>query len=213
MATKARHVDRVWWKLHPSKPMKRASQLLSLPAELRIMVYDLVAAEYIFTVRNGKLLLPALGQTNCQLHNEFGRIFQRAVAAKRYPGHIRLEVQDFDFSETVAFLRRWEDFDEARFDIRIRVTRQVQTSDWNNLWPWVELCDESVPRERSSTSNIITTYTVYSQLRSCNPYVAAQDLYTEAMPYFLRCSAGTGQVSAGYEEISKIRQALGRAVG
>lgn len=191
--------------------------LLTLPPELRNQIYDLVAGdtEHI-TIRNGVILPHSFSQVCQQIRNEFGPLF--TAMSKQSPPYlapatITIQLQDFDFNQTVQAVDRCRHDSNTRFGIEVWVTKQLHRSDWEKMWSWVNFCDERSCRKDAPAEKVLATYQVHQKLGTCNVYAACHEMYIEVVPYILNGHVRGGCTSAGYEQIEKMRSELSRAIG
>lgn len=193
------------------------SALLSLPAELRNIIYDFVAAgtEQI-TIRNGNVQPHPFSQVCRQIRSEFRTLF--AAIAQRSPPYlapktIQIQLENFDFSRTVQAIERCLYNSDTRFEVEVRVTKQLHRAEWEKMWSWIDFCDELSYRKDAPAAELHTSYEIHKNTGVCNSHAASHEMYIEVVPYILNGNAREGCPSTGYDEIVKMRAALNNAVG
>lgn len=193
------------------------SALLSLPPELRNQIYDLVASDTEqITIRNGAVLPHSFSQVCRQIRNEFGPLFKAMTKQSPpylSPATIKIQLENFDFNQTVQAIDRCRHDSNTRFEVEIWVTKQLHRSDWEKMWSWVSFCDELAYRKDAYDEKVLATYKIGQKFGSCNVYAACHEMYIEVVPYILNGNARGGCTSAGYEQIEKMRLALSTAIG
>ncbi|KAM3415633.1 hypothetical protein BST61_g9154 [Cercospora zeina] len=203
-------------------PGPALSPFLNLPGELRNMIYDTIASgtEQLI-IRNGKIVEHPLAQVNKQIRLEFSPVFLATLppssstrivngTTKRFaPEIIIWQLQNFDFEQSIQLLERCIVTPNTKFEIQVRVTKQLIRDDWKKLWPWVQLCDTLMPKAEFQGKTLASRYTVELEGNgTCNAYAASHELYVETLPYILKGAGGPHGMFSGYEEIAKMRYAL-----
>ncbi|PPJ56120.1 hypothetical protein CBER1_02118 [Cercospora berteroae] len=201
--------------------MSALSPFLNLPGELRNMIYDTIASDNgQLVIRNGKIVDHPLVQVNRQIRSEFNPVFlgifqlsstanENSPASRRFaPDKIIWQLQNFNFAQSIQVLERCVVTPVTKFDIQVRVTKQLHRDDWKKLWPWVQFCDILMPKAEYQGKTLATKYEVQLECKACNPYAASHELYVETLPYILKGAGGPYGMFSGYEEIAKIRYAL-----
>ncbi|KAF2210968.1 hypothetical protein CERZMDRAFT_85871 [Cercospora zeae-maydis SCOH1-5] len=207
-------------------PTTALSPFLNLPGELRNIIYDCIAWDTEqLVIRNGKIVEHPLAQVNKQIRVEFSPVFLAILPSssstqivdgtiQRFaPEKIIWQLQNFDFEQSIQVLERCIVTPNTKFDIQVRVTKQIQRDDWKKLWPWVQLCDALMPKAEFQGKTLASKYAVELECnRTCNPYAASHELYVETLPYILKGAGGPHGMFSGYEEIAKMRYALRNTV-
>lgn len=203
-----------WWKADTSTSRPTMmSPLLNLPGELRNLIYDMVVADMEdIIIREGVMVQHPLAQVNRQIRSEFRPIFNGATTTQEKPFRptkIEWHLRDFDCKGIIDLLNRCVITPSIKFDIHVKVTKQIHREDWRKLWPWVQFCDHLMPKNLQHQGKTLpSTYSLDLGLNRCNPYTASHELYAETMPYILKGAGGRFGMFSGYEEIQKIRCAL-----
>lgn len=194
-----------------------SSMLLSLPPELRNQIYDLVAVDTEqVTIRNGAVLPHSFSQVCRQIRNEFGTLF--AAITKQSPPYlapstIKIQLENFDFNRAVQAIDRCRHDSNTRFEIEVRVTKQLHRTEWEKMWSWIHFCDELSYRKDAPPEDVKATYKILKEIGACNVFAACHEMYIEVVPYILNGNASGGCTSAGYDQIEKMRLALSSAIG
>lgn len=197
--------------------MPPTTTLLTLPPELRNQIYDIVAGDTEqITIRNGVIVPHSFSQVCRRTRNEFGPLF--TAMSKQSPPHlapttIKIQLENFDFNQTVQAVDRCRHDSNTRFDIEVWVTKQLHRLEWKKMWSWVNFCDELSYRKDAPAEKVTATYLVDQKLGTCNVCAACHEMYIEVVPYILNGNARGGRTSAGYEQIERMRSALSSAIG
>ncbi|KAF7194874.1 hypothetical protein HII31_03795 [Pseudocercospora fuligena] len=181
-----------WWKKidnvpSPGQAKPPAARIMDLPGELRNMLFETLANDMDHVViHNGKIVPHPFAQANQQARQEFGWIFNSLPRGQKKllrPDRVTVQVNDYDFKSAVDALAHCVIGPATKFEIQVRVTKQLFRCEWEKIWPWIEYCDRLMPREEFQGAKIRSNYTVQLELSACNPYAASQELYIEVMPY------------------------------
>lgn len=189
-----------------------APSLLTLPGELRNLVFEQVVSNMDITIREGTIVTPPFAQTCRRLRREFLSFF-RASEQNLKPKRTTIQICNFDFARTVDTLSSSCDVADSSFDIQIRVSKPMGRAEWHGIWSWVHFCDSlSLRHDNVGASKTDSTYSVEANLAASDLEAALRALYVEVIPFVLKGGAGRGQTTAGYQQIEKMRAALAACI-